>query len=162
VLAEALAGLEGSALAAALRGSTWLYPLVNAGHIVGIALLFGAIAPLDLRLMGVWSGVPLSVLSRVLVPVAAIGLSLAAVAGSLLFITKASEYVASAFFQAKMLMLALGLANVAAFHALRRPREGRGSDPAPLSSVALQRLHGATSLTLWLCVIVLGRLIGYF
>jgi hypothetical protein len=161
VLAEALAGLEGLALAATLRGSTWLYPLVNAGHIVGIALLFGAIAPLDLRLMGVWSGVPLSALLRVLVPVAGIGLSLAAVAGSLLFITKAGEYVGSAFFQAKMVMLALALGNVAAFHALRR-RKGRGSDPAPLPSVALQRLQGATSLTLWLCVIVLGRLIGYF
>jgi hypothetical protein len=162
VLTEALASLEGSALAASLRGSTWLYPLVNAGHIVGIALLFGAIAPLDLRLMGAWSGIPLGLLSRVLVPVAAMGLALAALAGGLLFMTKASEYVTSGFFQAKMLVLAVGVANALTFHVLRRPRARHRPDPEPLPSVALQRLHGATSLTLWLSVIVLGRLIGYF
>ncbi|MGH6930129.1 MAG: hypothetical protein ACREEV_17565, partial [Dongiaceae bacterium] len=87
MFAEALAGLEGSALATALRGSTWVYPLVNAGHIAGIALLFGAIASFDLRLMGAWRLVPLDGLSRVLVPLAATGLVIAAVAGSLLFIT---------------------------------------------------------------------------
>lgn len=161
MLAEALASLEGSALASTLRGSTWLYPLVNAGHIVGIALLFGAIVPLDLRLMGVWGGVPLGVLFRVLVPVVATGLGLAMVAGSLLFITKASEYLASAFFQAKMLLLAVGIANVLAYHALRRKRASPSDGPAP-KSVPLQRLIGAASLTVWLCVIVLGRLVGYF
>ena len=41
---EALAtGLQASALSQALRGSVWLYPLVNTGHVLGIALLFGAI-----------------------------------------------------------------------------------------------------------------------
>ena len=58
MLMEILAGLEGSALAAGLRGSKWVYPLVNAGHIAGIALLFGAIAGFDLRLMGAWPRVP--------------------------------------------------------------------------------------------------------
>ena len=162
MLIEALSALEGSTLAVGLRGSTWLYPLVNAGHIIGIALLFGAIAPLDLKLMGAWRGIPIAALSRVLIPMAVTGLGLAALCGALLFITKASEYVASGFFQAKMLVLAIGVANALTFHFLRRPRARRGSDPEPLPSVALQRLHGATSLTIWLSVIVLGRLIGYF
>lgn len=161
MFADALAGLEGSALATALRGSTWVYPLVNAGHIAGIALLFGAIASFDLRLMGAWRPIPLDSLSRVLVPVAATGLVIAAVAGSLLFITKAREYAASSLFQAKMLMLSAGVINALAYHTLsrrRRPRElGRGPPPVPL-----QRLHGAVSFTAWLTVIVLGRLIGYF
>ena len=160
MLAEALASLEGSALAASLRGSTWLYPLVNAGHILGIALLFGAIAPLDLRLIGVWKEIPLGSLSRVLVPVAATGLGLAATAGSLLFITKATEYAASEFFQAKMLMLALGITNALAFHALGRRRDGASAHA--VAPMPLQRLQGATSLTVWLTVIVLGRLVGYF
>ena len=43
------AALEATALSQALRASIWLYPLVNTGHVVGIALLFGAIVPLDLR-----------------------------------------------------------------------------------------------------------------
>jgi hypothetical protein len=76
--------------------------------------------PVDLRLIGAWRAVPLAVFLRVLVPVAAVGLVLAAVFGLLLFAANARDYVASGFFQAKMAMLALGVANALAFHALRR------------------------------------------
>ncbi len=57
-----------------------------------------------------------------------------------------------------MAMLALGLANAAAFHALRR-RQAAGDAGR---TVPGQRALGATSLAVWLAVIVLGRLIGYF
>ena len=154
MLADILAALHASPLAAALRGSTWLYPLVNAGHIVGIALLFGAIASLDLRLMGAWRATPLASLSRILAPVAAAGFGIAAAAGALLFIAKAPDYAASPLFQAKLLLIAAGLANAAAYYALRRRAERM---PQPL-----QRLFGALSLCTWLGVIVLGRLVGYF
>jgi hypothetical protein len=82
-LADALATLEGRPRNDP-AGSTWLYPLVNAGHIVGIALLFGAIAPLDLRLIGAWNRISLDVFLRILVPVAVAGLGLAACAGACL------------------------------------------------------------------------------
>lgn len=154
MLADILAALHGSALASTLRGSTWLYPLVNVAHIVGIALLFGAIAALDLRLMGAWSATPLPALSRILAPVAATGFVIAAAAGALLFITKAPDYAASRLFQAKMLLVAAGLANIAAYYALRRR-----SEPIP---ARLQRLFGALSVAIWLGAIVLGRLVGYF
>lgn len=153
--ADILAGLEGSALAAALRGSTWLYPLVNAAHVVGVALLFGAIAPFDLKLMGAWRGVPAAALLRVLAPTAAAGLALAAVAGGLLFITDAPDYAASGLFRAKMAVLAVGVANALLFHALRRRAGGAEAVPAG-------RLLGALSLAVWLAVIGLGRLVGYF
>lgn len=55
---EAIAGaLDRTALSQTLRASLWLYPLVNTGHVLGIALLFGGIAPLDLRLLGCWRSV---------------------------------------------------------------------------------------------------------
>jgi hypothetical protein len=159
---EFLAGLEGSALAAGLRGSKWIYPLVNAGHIAGIALLFGGIAGFDLRLMGAWPRVPLDALARVLVPVAATGLALAALLGSLLFIVKAGEYAASPLFLAKMAMLAVGLGNIAAYRILARRRGWSAAGAAAIAVVPLQRLLGALSLAIWLAVLVLGRLVGYF
>ena len=71
MLLETLAaGLQASELSQTLRSSIWLYPLVNTGHVVGIALLFGAIVPLDLRLLGCWASVPLDHLARILIPVA--------------------------------------------------------------------------------------------
>ena len=44
--------LEGSALGLAMRQWLYLYPAVETIHIIGIALLFGSIAVLDLRLLG--------------------------------------------------------------------------------------------------------------
>ncbi|MFM9843158.1 MAG: hypothetical protein ACKVOI_09355 [Dongiaceae bacterium] len=161
MLTELLAGFEGSALAVGLRGSKWVYPLVNAGHIAGIALLFGAIAGFDLRLMSGWPRVPLEALAQLLVPVAAAGLALAALCGSLLFIVKATEYAASSFFQAKMAMLVLGLLNIAAYRLAAR-RAGWSAADAGAPPAPLQRLLGAVSFGVWLSVLVLGRLVGYF
>lgn len=145
------AGLEQWPLAAALRGSVWLYPLVNAAHIAGIALLFGAIVPLDLRLAGLWPAVPLSHLRRVLLPVAVCGLLLAVAAGALLFIVKAGDYAASPWFQAKIAVVALALVNAAVLEFGARKANALRS-----------RLAGVASLGLWLAAIVLGRLVGYF
>ena len=77
-----LAGLEATAVAQTLRGARWLYAADNTAHLFGIALLVGAILPLDLRLLGCWPGVPRAQLARVLVPVAAIGLAIAVLAGA--------------------------------------------------------------------------------
>jgi hypothetical protein len=162
MLMEFLAGLEGSTLAAGLRGSKWIYPLVNTGHIAGIALLFGGIAAFDLRLMGAWHGVPLDALARVLVPVAGAGLMVAAICGTLLFIVKATQYAASPLFQAKMIMLVIGLTNVLAYRFISRRLGWTSARAVPIRPVPLQRLLGAISFSVWLSVLVLGRLVGYF
>ena len=46
-----LGAIEASSLGQAMRQWLWLYPSVEIIHIVGIALLFGSIAVLDLRLL---------------------------------------------------------------------------------------------------------------
>lgn len=150
-MSELFAAIEQWPLAAALRGSVWLYPLVNAAHILGIALLFGAIVPLDLRHAGFWPSVSLRGLRRVLLPVAVCGLALAVIAGALLFIAKAGDYAASPWFGAKIAVVALALANAAAFEF------GRHREPGPWPPLA-----GLASVALWLAAIVLGRLVGYF
>ena len=154
MLNEFLAAIEASPLAAGLRGSVWLYPLVNAAHIVGIALLFGAIVPLDLRLMGLFKAIDPTMLSRLLVAVAATGLALAVAAGSLLFLTDAGDYFASNLFRFKMTVLLLALANVVLVSRLSRRPGARAA--------ACLRVAAAASIGLWLTVIVLGRLVGYF
>src|SRR5687767_6095513 len=98
-----LEALEQAAPMVALRESTLAFPLVNALHIIGIALLFGSIVALDLRLLG-WrrdAGTP-EALTRLLVPVAIGGLILAIPAGLLMFATDARAYADSPLFQAKM------------------------------------------------------------
>ena len=148
---ELLAGVEASALAAFLRGSRWTYPLVNAAHLLGVALLVGGVAPLDLRLLGVWPREPVARLAAVLRPVAATGAALAILTGLLLFSVNARDYAATDLFRLKMALLALGLCN-AALHAgprlLALPPRGR-------------RVAGALSLGVWVAVLLCGRLLGY-
>ena len=87
------------------------YPLVNTAHILGVALLIGSVVPLDLRLLGLWGSIPLAPLWAVLTRTAAIGLGLAIIFGTLLFITRATEYAGSNIFIAKMILVLLGTAN---------------------------------------------------
>jgi hypothetical protein len=150
-----LAALEASTFAQALRGSVWVYPLVNAAHLLGIALLVGGIVPLDLRLLGAWPGASVEALWRVLTRTAAVGLALAVTAGALLFVTRATDYIASPFFLTKMVVVGVGLANVLG----RRALAGRKHLMIPNTAL---RLAAVVSLASWLPALVLGRLIGYF
>ena len=149
-----LGAVEALAPVVALRESTLAFPLVNALHIIGIALLFGSIVALDLRLLG-WrrDAGSAAELTRLLVPVAIGGLLLAIPAGLLMFATDARAYAASSLFQAKMLLITLAIGNALWL----RVAAGRG----PLSD-RRAGLAATASILLWLAAIVLGRLVGYF
>ena len=146
------AALEGLALAEWLRFSRWSYAALNALHVFGIALLVGAVVPLNLRLLGLWSSVELGPLYRVLSRVAATGLALAIASGMLLFAVRATEYAALDLFVAKIALVAAGAAHAAVYH-------WRGG-PAGLSRPR-QRLLGAVSLALWPAALLCGRLLAF-
>ena len=44
--------LEQSGFATAIRQSPWLYPAANVGHIVSLVFFVGAVAVMDVRLLG--------------------------------------------------------------------------------------------------------------
>jgi hypothetical protein len=153
------AALQASGLSETLRASVWLYPLVNTGHVVGIALLFGAIVPLDLRLLGAFRSTPLAPLVSTLVPVAIAGLLLALLTGSLLFATRPLDYVGEPLFGIKLALLAAAVLNALW---LRLDPHWRHLGAAPGATPCQGwRVHGALSVLLWLGVITAGRLIGY-
>ena len=158
-MADAAVWLEASLLAQLLKAGPWVYPLVNLAHVLGIALLVGAIAVLDLRLVGLWPGVPVSALGRAAVPVAGAGLALALATGPALFAVRATEYVANPFLWAKFGAVAVALANLAALHgsAAWRDAERGGSRHARRLAFA-----GAVSLAAWLAAVSAGRMIAYW
>jgi hypothetical protein len=152
---EALfAALQDTTVAGALRVSRWGYAAVNTAHIFGIALLVGSIVPLNLRLLGLWPRVPLGALARVLVPTAAAGLTLASIAGLLLFSVRAQEYAGVGFLQLKLGLVAAGA--LAALHLHQRHGPW-------LESVSRRRLaaHAVVSLSCWLGALACGRLIAF-
>lgn len=148
------AALEGTAVAQALRASRWGYAAVSAAHILGIALLIGSVIPLNLRFLGLWSGVSRQALVRVLTPVAAGGLALAVAAGLLLFSVRAREYAGIGFLQIKLALVAAGTVAALALHF----GHGRVLARAGRSRLAA---HAVLSLLCWLGALVSGRLIAF-
>jgi hypothetical protein len=143
--------LEATEVVQYFRRARWGYALLNAGHIFGIAMLVGALVPLDLRLMGIaWRRTPLSIAERLLRPSAAAGLALAICTGFLLFASNAREYAATGLFQFKMAVVALGVVHalyyIRGFDAVPRPR---------------QRLAGLVSAVVWINALICGRFLGF-
>jgi hypothetical protein len=159
MLTEFASALQSTGLATALRQSFWVYPIVNAGHIVGLALLFGAIVPLDLRLLGFWPRVPLAAMSRILLPVAFAGLALAVPTGVLLFSVRATEYAATPLLWIKFSLIACAIANALLLRLSLPWAVFEHSDLA--GTTPRLQLAGALSIGLWLGAIVAGRMIGY-
>jgi len=139
----------------------WTYGVVNLGHILGIAMLFGAILILDLRMLGAWRALPLAALSRASVSAAAAGLTLAILTGIPMLATKAGDYIGNPFLLIKFPAIALALLNVIVLHrsAAWRAHRARALSPPEEGRLAV---HAALSLGLWLTVITAGRMIGYW
>ena len=47
--------IEASSFAAGIRASSWAYMAANVGHILSLTIFAGAIAVMDLRMLGVFS-----------------------------------------------------------------------------------------------------------
>ena len=150
--------LQDGAVGQAMRKSVTLYPAVETLHIIGLALLVGSIAALDLRLLGAARRLPALALSRLLLPIAAGGFVLAAVTGALLFTTEAASTARNPAFLAKLTLIAAAGANAAALHlgVWRRIAAWGERPPAPARAAA------ALSLLLWGGAVACGRLIAYF
>src|SRR5438105_9370500 len=112
-----MAWLEGSALGHLMRDSgVWFYGIVNLTHILGVATLFGSVILLDLRLVGVWHDVPLKHITRPAMRMAAGGFCVAAISGSGLLATKATEYIRNPILYTKFAPIAPAVINVAILH----------------------------------------------
>ena len=83
---DALRWLERSSLAEAVRVAPFLYPLFESLHVLGIAMLVGSVVAVDLRLLGVArNALPVTTVTRYLLPVSRIGFLLVVVTGLAMF-----------------------------------------------------------------------------
>lgn len=150
-----LAGwLEMAGVSAWARGDPLAYPWANAFHLLGLVMLVGGIGVVDLRIAGLWRALPLDALEHALTPVALAGIGVLAVSGTILFAADGRALAGSGMFQLKLVLVALALANAAAFRFVRR--RGWPGEP-PL----LARGMAVLSLGLWLAVGTAGRMIAY-
>lgn len=157
---EVFVALEGSGLGQAIRQSRWIYMAANVGHVAALAVFAGAVAVLDLRLIGAFAATaPGRVLSgarrAVIAAFAALVLT-----GAMLFTAEASHVIMNRVFQLKLGLIALGLINVTVFERFTAPKVRALPASSPLPAAA--RAAGMASLTVWLAVAICGRSIAYF
>ena len=152
-----LGALEASSLGQAMRQWLWLYPAVETVHILGIALLFGSIAVMDLRLLGVSRGIPVRVLARHVLPWSAAAFILIVPSGLAMFVAHATEFIASPVFALKICLILAAGVNAAVFHA--GAFRGAAGWDVGVAPPAAARAAGALSLALWASVVTCGLLL---
>ncbi|WP_353230534.1 DUF6644 family protein [Novosphingobium sp.] len=148
-------------LAETLTDSTWLFGVVEAVHVMALTLVFGSIALVDLRLIGLAQRHrDADTLVRQLLPLTWGGFALAAISGTTMIFANPHGYFDNTFFRAKMVALVLAGLNVLLFHYVVQPR-AHAADAPKSSNTLGQRLSGGISLLLWLTIITCGRWIGF-
>jgi hypothetical protein len=152
--------IESSGLGAAIRQSTWAYMAANVAHILSLMAFAGAIAVMDLRMIGAFAATRPDFILRKARLAAAIAFAGLVLSGLTLFTAEASHVVLNRMFQIKLGLIALGLANIVAFEVWVTPKVQNIPPLAPLPDAA--RPMAIASLTIWFCVAACGRLIAYF
>ena len=145
-----------SAIGETIRESIWLFPVIEAFHLLGLGLTVGAVLMVDLRLLGVGlRKQPVAELAAAVQPWLLGSLTLMITSGTLLFLSEAVKCYYSFPFWVKMTSLFLVLLFTFTFRR-RVTRTGLASD-RPL----LGRVTALVSLTLWFGVAWGGRWIGF-
>lgn len=152
-LLEIFTLLEFTAIGSAIRASTWLFPAIEAVHLLGLAMLGGAVLIVDLRLLGVGvSSLSAAELARDARPWLITAIACMFLTGIPLFLSEAVKCYYNTSFWVKMTTLVIALA----FCVLVRPRI--------LALVTVNwrhRLCGMVSVSLWVTVAAAGRWIGF-
>jgi hypothetical protein len=152
--------LERTSVGTHMHQSVWLFPTVEAFHILlGAVPLVVATTLLSARLMG-WGlrDVPVSELAARALPWAWTGFGIQVVTGVLLLSSAATKYADTHIFYIKMLLILLSGANALLFNrtAYRSVSLWDTSSSPPLAA----KLMGFISLVLWLGVVVMGRVLN--
>ena len=146
--------IAGTAFADWAMSSPLAYPVANTAHVLALVLLLGGIGLVDLRVLGLWPRLPVEPLAAALIPVAASGVLILALSGSVMFASDAKALAESDTFRVKLGLIALALANVALF----RWRFGKVMPRHPSPGAKALAL---ISLMLWTAVAIAGRMIAY-
>lgn len=159
-LADLLRGLETSGFGEAVRMTPNLYPILESLHVLGIALLVGSAIAVDLRLLDIGRNVvPVTVVTRYLLPLARVGFGVAAVTGLTMLTGIAVSVGASSAAPWKFGLILFAGINILIFHCGIYRTVGRWDlhAPAPLRAKAAAVVSACT----WMGVIVAGRFLAY-
>ena len=157
---ELLASLEASSIAVRIRESLYLFPLIESAHVIGLTMVFGTIAIIDLRLLGMASTRrPFSRIASDILKWTWAAFALTVMTGLLMFTTDSGVYYHNFYFRSKMAMLACAGINIVIFEltAARSMHRWDRDAAAPGAGKAV----AVVSLVVWISIVFLGRWVGF-
>jgi hypothetical protein len=158
-LQHACRWLQDLPLSQDIRESQWLFPIIETIHVLALVLVVGSISMVDLRLLGLRGRErAFSKIAGEMLPWTWCAFAFAAVAGLLMFCSKAAAYAANVPFQLKVLCLGLAAVNMLIFHSLSDKRIAEWDMGTPPTRA---KIAGAVSLMLWFTIVAAGRWIGF-
>ena len=146
--------LEQSFIGEAIRNSIWMFPVIEAFHLIGLAILGGSILVGNLRLLGLLlSTKPINYVISQTTLILKLGLIILVSTGIPLFLSEAIKCYYSRAFWIKMSALLIGLVFLFFIR-----------NPIGLSAVkgnTKLKLIGFMSISIWAIVAGSGRWIGF-
>jgi hypothetical protein len=136
--------------------SVWAFPMFLFMHTLGMSMIAGVSAVIDLVFLGFWPKIPVKPLER-LYPLMWLGFWINAVTGTVLTVADASTRLINPIFYIKMAFVFTGVALLVVMR--KRVFGDPDLDRAPLTGRA-KGLAWA-SLICWLGAITAGRLLAY-
>src|SRR5437763_13134883 len=156
---EILHWIRDTSLGATVRQSRWIFAAGETLHFIGLSLLVGGILIVDLRLLGFFRRIPVRA-ALAFLPFAIAGFAINLLTGIAFFTADPLMYWPNPACRLKMLLILLAGLNAVLFMVLRRQRVLGLGDRESTGAVA--KVSAGLSLLLWLCVLLLGRLLPSF
>jgi hypothetical protein len=157
-MAEFAAWVESTAISKTLFGISWLWPASESLHFIGLCMLIGGAGLLDLRLIGMFRGLPIRHV-KALMPWAILGFLINAVTGALFLVMQPHLYLTSGVWWAKVAFLVVAGTN-ALFFETRLAVPALAMHPDDDTSTSM-KVIGAVSLFSWFAVMYCGRMLPY-
>lgn len=134
-----------------LKTNAYAFPTLETLHLIGIAIVFGTLWIVDLRLLRVIRAIDARLLAKTLLPWTLAGFALALLTGLTMFVSRIGDFIGNPAFILKMGLLCAAGANAGILHA-----RGALDDTS-----AVTRFQAALSMLLWVTIIFCGRWIAY-
>jgi hypothetical protein len=152
--------LEDSGLATDIRKSLYVFPFLESIHVMALAVVFGTILVVDLRILGFASkDRSFARLSAELLKFTWGAFAVSVLTGIAMFTTNARVYAHNTAFLVKMALLLLAGINMAVFHLTAERSVARWDRGA--SAPGIGKMTAALSIMLWVGIIFAGRVIGF-
>ena len=142
-----------------LMHAPWVWGAAETIHFIGLSLLFGGIFLFDLRLLGVGNRIPIAAVHR-FIPLGLLGFGLALASGVLFVMAEPDQYVYNPAFHFKILFMVMAGLNAGVFYLTSYRRAVAAG--APIDATRLSKVIAVASLSLWLGVLVSGRLLTFY